>query len=79
MELSLDFGRPSQPRQEQDSCRRARGDFLDREAEANDGTTRPAAGQQSHRSAIPGIEFPDLLTLQEIDDLDYIRRISNFE
>jgi len=28
---------------------------------------------------MPGIELPDLLTLQEIDDVDYIRRISNFK
>ena len=28
---------------------------------------------------MPGIELNDLSTLQEIDDLDHIRRIKNFE
>ena len=28
---------------------------------------------------MPGIELADLPTLQEIDDLDYVRRTSNFE
>jgi hypothetical protein len=28
---------------------------------------------------IPGIELTDLSELQEIDDLDYIRRLKNFE
>jgi hypothetical protein len=29
--------------------------------------------------AMPGIEFSDSAALQEIDDLDYIRRMKNFE
>jgi hypothetical protein len=29
--------------------------------------------------AMPGIELTDLSTLQEIDDLDYIRRMKNFK
>jgi hypothetical protein len=28
---------------------------------------------------LPGIELTDLSTLQEIDDLDYIRRMKNFK
>ena len=29
--------------------------------------------------AMPGLEFSDLSTLQEIEDLDYVRRMKNFE
>jgi hypothetical protein len=29
--------------------------------------------------AMPGLEFNDLSTLQEIEDLDYVRRMKNFE
>jgi len=53
--------------------------FLTEKPKQTIGRRVPPRFSKATGGPMPGIELPDLLTLQEIDDVDYIRRISNFK